>query len=211
MSEDLIAKNDWIKSEKRMSLIKDYKNELICNFEQPFEEYFEKVIKLLDGLDFWDCPASTRFHGSEYGGLLKHSLNVLNIARHILRIDESLFPFKIDKSSLFRAILFHDICKCHCYQPNILKNGSYSQATYTGKFKFVSDRGIGYHGDKSVALLLEAGIKLNDEEINYIRWHMGPYTVEGMQTWNKIKSQFPEVEIMSICDQLASALEGSGD
>lgn len=202
-----IDRHAWLDSEERTRLILDYKNELIKVLPNDFDKQFAIIVGLLDRLDFWDCPASTKYHGSEYGGLLRHSLKVLYIAKYLLKIDKSQFPWEIEPNYLYKAILLHDICKCHCYQPNILKNGSFSK---TGNFFFKSDRGMGYHGDKSLALLLEAGVELNDEEMNYIRWHMGAYTVEGMFTWNKIKTQFPKVELISICDQLASMMEGVG-
>ena len=44
----------------------------------------DKVLAGLEELGFFAAPVSTRFHGSEPGGLLKHSLNVYDQA-HVLR------------------------------------------------------------------------------------------------------------------------------
>ena len=52
----------------------------------------EKVIAGLDELGFFEAPASTRFHGSEPGGLLKHSLNVYEQARVLREVERRFSP-----------------------------------------------------------------------------------------------------------------------
>ena len=71
-----------------------------------FSEY------LTEKTDFFTAPASTKFHGAVEGGLLLHSLTVLDIMR---LLDDSL-DLKLDKDSITICGLFHDVCKFNFYQ-----------------------------------------------------------------------------------------------
>ena len=73
----------------------------------------EGVTGMLDWLnksDFFEAPASTKYHLSEKGGLCQHSLNVLN------RLREELFaeygeecPYT--EETVVIVALLHDLCK----------------------------------------------------------------------------------------------------
>ena len=52
----------------------------------------DKVLAGLEELGFFAAPASTRFHGSEPGGLLKHSLNVYDQARVLREVEVKMCP-----------------------------------------------------------------------------------------------------------------------
>ena len=52
----------------------------------------EGVLAGLAELGFYDAPASTKFHGSEKGGLLKHSLAVYDQAKAIREVQIRLCP-----------------------------------------------------------------------------------------------------------------------
>lgn len=71
---------------------------------------FLKYLK--EETDFFTAPASTKFHGATEGGLVLHSLTVLDIMR---MLDESL-DLKLDKDSITICGLFHDVCKFNFYQ-----------------------------------------------------------------------------------------------
>ena len=57
-------------------------------------EGIENVIKWLDETDFKFAPASTQYHSSEKGGLLKHSLNVYY---HMYDLELEVFVGKLNK------------------------------------------------------------------------------------------------------------------
>ena len=69
----------------------------------------KNVLELVDflGTQLALCPASTRYHMCEPGGLVKHSLNVLENAVRLRRA----FKWQINDSSLILSALFHDIGK----------------------------------------------------------------------------------------------------
>lgn len=74
----------------------------------------ENVLFELDKLGFYSAPASTRFHGSYPGGLLKHSLNVYDEAMMVLELQlrqRSGIEHLIPVCSIAIAALLHDVCK----------------------------------------------------------------------------------------------------
>ena len=72
----------------------------------------EKLINFLEGSDFYTAPASTKYHLAYSGGLMEHSLNVLNCARGINSEYSQLFS----DSSIVIAALAHDFCKINYYK-----------------------------------------------------------------------------------------------
>ena len=52
------------------------KEEFINLLKQTNREGMDKLIEFLERTDFFEAPASTRFHGCFKGGLLEHSLKV---------------------------------------------------------------------------------------------------------------------------------------
>ena len=54
----------------------------ICNTEIK-REGLSKLLDWLEKSDFYEAPASTKYHGNYAGGLLKHSLNVYDCLKRI--------------------------------------------------------------------------------------------------------------------------------
>ena len=109
----------------------------------------DKFINYLENqTDFFTAPASTKYHLSEKGGLLQHSLNVYECL--IRLIDE--YNINIDIASITICGLLHDICKANFYKQE-LKNVKVG-ATWTQQLQYVVDDQfpIG-HGEKSVIIL----------------------------------------------------------
>jgi 23S rRNA maturation-related 3'-5' exoribonuclease YhaM len=69
------------------------------------------LIHDLQGVGFFDCPASAKFHGNYKGGLLDHSINLYNEFRAVCKI----FDLKIPNESIIIACLLHDVCKIGLY------------------------------------------------------------------------------------------------
>lgn len=146
-------------------------------FQIRYEEIARKFIKR-DGLeellsqladsDFYTAPASTKYHDAHKEGLVKHSLNVFSELDTALR--------EIDRErmeSIAIVSLFHDICKIGYYKTDVRntkdENGKWIQVPYYT----VDDKLPLGHGDKSIIMLLQAGLSLTTEEMMAIRWHMG--------------------------------------
>lgn len=149
-----------------------------------FIELYKKHIhregsdKLLEYLlspqsDFFQAPASTRFHGAYSGGLLEHSLNVYHCLKDYLarpRVKE-VYHMDYDEESIAIVALLHDICKINCYKPgkrNVKVDGKWESVD---TFEYEDKLPYG-HGEKSV-YIITGFMRLNREEAFAIRYHMG--------------------------------------
>ncbi len=158
----------------------------------------DELLAWLASTDFYDAPASTRFHLSRPGGLAEHSIHVykrlrqLYMAEHAVSDAHGKSHLKEQEEETIAIVgLLHDICKANCYvrQPKNQKvydpekvaaadawqvkrdsAGSYIWETVTG-YRFEDSFPYG-HGEKSVYIISKF-MKLTDEEAMAIRWHMG--------------------------------------
>lgn len=128
------------------------------------------------GTDFYTAPSSTIFHGNVEGGLVEHSLNVY----HLLVEEAKISGLEFEPRTLAICGLFHDLAKVNTYKKVKKWDAKHKQAT--GQWREidgyeVDDQLPVSHGAKSV-IILQRFIKLTDEEILAIAWHMG-YTSPG--------------------------------
>ena len=138
------------------------KEEFINLLKQIHREGMEALIEFLERSDFFEAPASTRFHGCHKGGLLEHSMKVYEILKTKTE----------DSDSVKIIALLHDICKVNYYKTDY-RNAKNEQGVWEKVPYYTVDDLISYgHGEKSVMMLSEF-IKLTPEERYAIRWHMG--------------------------------------
>lgn len=162
---------------------------LIDRFEREMEEINRPgVDKLMDYIrksDFYTAPASTKYHLSCEGGLLQHSLNVLDALRGLLAYNPTggklIYEYQvagkvaatIPAESVTIAALLHDICKTHFYGVST-RNVKNEQ---TGKWEkqpyyTIDDKMPLGHGPKS-AMIIKQYIELTTPEMYAIWHHMG--------------------------------------
>ena len=130
----------------------------------------DKIIKYLETTDFFEAPASTQYHENYTGGLCEHSLKVYDTFKKL----HKAFNLDININSIIIMSLLHDVCKANCYtkeKKNVKIGQNWTQVDY---WKFDDNNPIG-HGHKSVILLLQFGLTLNDLEIQSIITHMNGY------------------------------------
>ncbi len=138
------------------------KEEFIALLRQVKREGMENLIDFLNRTDFFEAPASTRFHGCFKGGLLEHSMKVYEILKTKTE----------DSDSVKIIALLHDICKTNFYKVDY-RNAKNEQGVWEKVPYYTVDDTIPYgHGEKSVMMISEF-IKLTPEERYAIRWHMG--------------------------------------
>jgi hypothetical protein len=123
----------------------------------------------LDRIGFFEAPASTRRHGSYEGGLFDHSFAV---AKYLVELTEKLGLKWHTERSPYVVGMFHDFCKCDFYTKKPDETG------YDFKHELV----IPGHGERSV-IMLQKYLRLTDEELACIRWHMGAYETDT-RLWN---------------------------
>lgn len=172
-------------------------------------------IQELENLGFFTAPASTAFHLNTEGGLVEHSLNVCKVA---LKLRESMMELdatlenKLPEDSVIIAALLHDMCKSDIYKKTTKwqKNSKGQWEGYDGYDVDYSNLPLG-HGEKSVIMALQSGLKLTKDEILAIRWHMHAWELpfqsyEAKSSLNKAKEITPLLTLIQAADGLASSL-----
>ena len=162
----------------------------------------DDLMQWLEDSDFYTAPASTRFHGSVEGGLLRHSLNVYLELMTVL----SAYPeIEVSHETIVICSLFHDLCKVNFYGTE-QRNRKNSQGkwekynAYTVKEKFP----FGGHGSKSV-FLIQNFIKLLPEEAVAINCHMGAWG-DNKNDVGKAFETYPLAWALHVADEAATYL-----
>lgn len=152
--------------------MKGFKEQFIKIFEECIQrDGKEELLNWLLQSDFFQAPASTKFHGSYAGGLVEHSLNVYNCLNALL--DHTGLKEKYSKETVAIVSLLHDVCKANFYKTgtrNVKENGVWvTKEVYEIDEKFPCG-----HGEKSV-IILQNFIRLTADEIFAVRAHMGGF------------------------------------
>lgn len=170
-----------------------------------------ELIKWLDATDFRIAPASTKFHLCVEGGLMQHSLNVLQFARNI----NSNTKLNLPDSSLILTSILHDLCKVNYYTLGEEWDKEWKDKTNQWRKKsvwLVDDKEPLGHGEKS-AIVSNKYIELTTAELAAIRWHMGfsePGVHFGYPTGHAFRdslNQYPIVKVIMMADQMAEMYE----
>lgn len=187
--------------------------ELIEKFEKLLLETkrpgIENLLEFIRKSDFYTAPASTRFHGAYEGGLLEHSLNVLDCLAEKKASDNAIWHkvlVNVQSESVMIASLLHDLCKTYFYTTEMRNKKDESGAWVQVPFYTVDDRIPYGHGEKSV-MMIEEYIKLLPAERYAIRWHMGSY--EPKELWNTLGTameKYPLVLALHEADMEATYL-----
>lgn len=189
-----------ISTEKQMSNKERFVDILrtYCSHRFDVDEF---VKYLTNETDFFQAPASTKFHLCVNGGLLQHSLHVFDELEMLC-----MWHYEdVDKSSVAICGLLHDICKTNFYKldtRNVKVDGKWiSQLCYT-----ISDSLPLGHGEKSVMMLLRK-MNLTNEEMLAIRWHMNgfDYAVKGgEQAMMNATGKTKLITLLQVADLIAA-------
>ena len=174
----------------------------------------DKLLEYIQKSDFYKAPASTKYHLACPGGLLQHSLNVLDALRGLLswRSDGN-WEYRaagkvvdtIPDDSVIMMALLHDICKTHFYGTSTrnVKNET------TGRwekvpFYTVNDMMPLGHGPKS-AMIIKQYTTLTSQEMYAIWHHMGMTgDYENDTAVGKSMEMYPAVLALHTADMMAS-------
>lgn len=191
------------------------KNKILHLLRSTKREGVEEVISRLENWGFFIAPASSSHHLNIPGGLVQHSLNVCELALKIkseIIIIKPELEGKLSDEKIIVSTLLHDVCKAEIYKPAIKKRkmpAGYWQE-YQGYDVDYSEFPIG-HGEKSVIRLLQWGLKLNEDEMLAIRWHMSAWDLpfqsyEAKDCLNKAIEKCPLLKLVQAADGLASGI-----
>ena len=169
-------------------------------------EGIDKLLEYLQRTDFFDAPASAKFHSAYNGGLCDHSLNVYN--RYIANLQNEYgkdWQNKISLESATIIALFHDICKVDYYKQDVKEEGVWVQKPY---FKVEDNLPYG-HGEKSV-YIVNGFLRLTREEAMAINWHMGGFDSRvrgGFYGLDQVFYTYPTALIFHLSDIQATYLD----
>jgi len=167
----------------------------------PDNGVYSALISWLESTDFYTAPASSRYHDSCPGGLLRHSLTVYNRAIELHKLPQFS---SCSLESITLVSLTHDWCKIGYYE-HYLKNVKEDGQWHEVDAYRVNQRGIALGHGVSSMFLVNRFFKLNAEEALAIRWHMGEYNVADNEV-NELQlanAHFPLVYLVQFADRLA--------
>ena len=176
----------------------------------------DKLLAWLETTDFFEAPASTRFHLSRPGGLVEHSIHVYHRLHDLFvseRQNRENEPFielsDSEEETIAICGLLHDICKANFYAVE-MRNRKNEQGQWE-KYPFyvVNDHLPYVHGEKSV-YIISGFMKLTREEAMAIRWHMGfsdnDFRAGGFSVGNAFE-KFPLALLTHMADLQATYLD----
>lgn len=205
---------------------KEYLSELANTYLALMDKLMEKSANKetyktwLLSTDFFKAPSSTKYHSAFIGGLLYHSLLVLECL--VSKIENNpVWTSTLENTSLNKIVfvaLTHDYCKINFYNTYLQNKKVYSDAgtkqDNNGKFDWeavvcfnVNENFTYGHGEKSVYLIEHHFFRLDKEMAQAIRGHMG-FSVEEntVNLFQNIVKQCPLALALSEADQEAAML-----
>ena len=169
----------------------------------------DKLLAFLENSDFFEAPASTRYHSAFEGGLCSHSINVY---KRLLFNVQSEFGDEWENyyshESIAICSLLHDLCKVDYYKKdfrNVKENDKWVK-----KEVYVKEEVLPYgHGEKSV-YIIHSFMKLTREEAMAINWHMGGFDSRvkgGDGSISEAYDKFPLAIMLHVSDIEATYLD----
>ena len=175
----------------------------------------DKLLEYIRSSDFYRAPASTKYHLACPGGLLQHSLNVLDAMRGLLQWNniENHWEYHaackivdtIPDDSVIMMALLHDICKTYFYATST-RNQKNERTGQWEKVPFytVNDMMPLGHGAKS-AMIIKQYTTLTSQEMYAIWHHMGMNgNYENDNAVGKSIEMYPAVLALQTADMMAS-------
>lgn len=156
----------------------------------------------LDKTDFFEAPASTRYHNAEEGGLLTHSLNVYQQLEKLC----TLYDCNETKETKSIVSLFHDFCKIGCYKQSMRwRKDEHNQWEQYPVYTFDEDFPYGGHGSKSV-FLIQTFMNLTPNEASAINCHMGQWDATTYSNPTRVYETNVLAWLLHIADEAADFL-----
>ncbi len=185
------------------------KEEFIKIFNENIKrEGASDLLEWLKKTDFFNAPASTKFHSAVEGGLCFHSLNTYKRFKQVLECEYKNGLEKVPDETIAIISLLHDLCKVETYKVdyrNVKVNNEWIKQPYYA----VNDTLPYGHGEKSV-YMISGFMKLTREEALSINWHMGGFDTRvmgGSYSLSTAFYQFPISVLFHIADIEATYLD----
>ena len=180
--------------------IEIYQNNITREGSDKLLEYLQSKTS-----DFFEAPASTRFHGAYMGGLVEHSINVYDCLEDYLarKRAKELYNMEYNNETIAIVSLLHDLCKINCYKSGT-RNVKDDQGVWHSVPNYEFEDKLPYgHGEKSV-YIITGYMKLTREEAFAIRYHMGFSGAEDKRNIGDAFEQFPLSFALATADMEAT-------
>ena len=92
-----------------MSEVKDKVKELLNKVNRPG---MKELMDFLEKSDYYEAPASTKYHGAYKCGLIEHSYKVYEILKGKIEYHK----LDVSEETLILVTLLHDLCKVNFYK-----------------------------------------------------------------------------------------------
>lgn len=160
-------------------------------------------LEWLDTTDFYTAPASTIYHNCVPGGLLQHTLEVVNNIIPLLTLPK-FKDIRVENAVL--TALVHDWCKIGLYEmyTRNVKNETTNTWEKVPSYKHKDSFCPFGHGVSSL-FLVQRFFKLNIDDALAIRWHMGEYNCADNERndLHHANETYPIVQALQFADRLS--------
>lgn len=169
------------------------------------EDRMKRCVKWLEDSEFYEGPASTRYHDAVPRGLLKHTLKVVKCMKDLMRCKSFT---GVSTSAAILCALVHDWCKIGMYDTytkNVKgEDGVWHQET---AYTYKDSRKISLGHGVSSMYCASKFFNLSYEQCLAIRWHMGEYNVADneMNELHQANCEYPIVQLLQFADRLSIA------
>ena len=186
------------------------------------------LFDMLNASDFYDAPASCKYHLNCRGGLVEHSLNVydnlvtlINSAPNkvIQKISEASVSNNLDETLIIVA-LFHDISKMNFYEPTIINKKIYntqgSKSDNLGRFDWIAKEEYKTRDNKFIygshemnsEFIIRQYIPLTISESIAILHHMGGQAYDSAKDdLSEVFKQYPLALYLHLADMMATYVQ----
>lgn len=187
-------------------IVRRNKEEFISIYKEKIKrEGADKLLEYLEKSDFFEAPASARYHLSCPGGLCEHSLNVYdclcdNMTREKVR-EKCGNP---SDETLAIVSLLHDLCKIDFYKKSTRNVKNEATGMWEKKPCYEIEDTLPYgHGEKSV-YIISGFMRLTREEAFAIRYHMGFASTSEDRDVSSAFQKFPLAFAVATADSEAT-------
>lgn len=161
------------------------------------------IINFMIEGEFLQAPASTVYHGNYDGGLFEHCFYVgwtLQMYTELLGLEWE------NPRSPWLVGMLHDLCKIDSYK-KVITYWDEDGGNKDHAWEKSTDCIIKGHGEKSLIYALQH-IRLTEEEIACIRYHMGAYNTNEWEYYDRAIKKYPNVLYTHTADMHASKVYG---
>lgn len=215
-------------------MINKYAKEVIQNNKLVFISLLREIkrpdcnidglINKLEHSDFFEAPASAKYHNAYIGGLVEHSLNVYHNLKNLIELKGLKQYF--DEDSIIICGLLHDMAKMNYYEVTMRNEKVYredgNKYDELGRFDWVStpsfrtrkpeDRFIYGNHEETSQFMVSRYIPLTVEEsVAILNHHCGmsyDCIKEGAGLSDKL-IKYPLTTLLHLADMLATYVDES--